>query len=175
MAINLGGLEISKAFLGSTEVISAYLGDVLVYSSEDTTSFITTWRTTTPNETITIPTNSVYVYNYNITTSDGQEFTGVTGDQTITFATAGDYDVSINIDDIVGGAFPSIFFDNTGDKLKIIDIKQWGNIVWRDFSNSFYGCSNLTGSFTDVADTSLVTSLYRTFLGLSDNFLRRTH
>jgi hypothetical protein len=43
----------------------------------DGTSFITTWRTTTTNETITIPTAG-RGYNYNIITSDGQEFTGVT-------------------------------------------------------------------------------------------------
>ena len=125
------------------------------------TYFTTTWRTTTPNETVTIPTNSSYTYNYNIRTSDGQFFAGVTGDKSITFTIPGDYDINIF------GSFPSILFNNTGDKEKIIDIKQWGNIVWRDFSNSFYGCSNLTGSFTDVADTSLVTSLYRTFLEAS--------
>ena len=124
----------------------------------DTTSFITTWRTTGSNESIIIPTAGGG-YNYNITTSDGQTFTGVTGSQTITFATAGDYDVSIS------GDFPRIYFNNGGDKTKLIDIKQWGNIVWTSFENAFFGCSNLTGSYTDAPNLTNVTSLYLTFSG----------
>ena len=122
----------------------------------DTTSFITTWRTTTSNESITIPTTGGG-YNYDISTSDGQTFTGVSGNQTITFATAGDYDVSIS------GDFPRIYFNNGGDKTKLIDIKQWGNIVWTSFERAFYGCSNLTGSFTDAPDLTNVTSIRRVF------------
>ena len=77
----------------------------------DGTSFITTWRTTTANETITIPTDGVG-YNYDISTSSGQTFTGVTGNQAITFATAGDYDVSIS------GDFPRIFLIIVAIKIK---------------------------------------------------------
>jgi hypothetical protein len=119
----------------------------------DTTSFITTWRTTTSNETITIPTTGSG-YNYNVTTSDGQTFTGVTGSQAITFASAGDYDVGIS------GDFPRIYINNNAtNRVKLIDIKQWGNIVWSSFANAFYGCSNLTGSFTDAPNLTNVTSM----------------
>ena len=110
----------------------------------DGTSFITTWRTTSANETITIPTSGGG-YNYDISTSDGQTFTGVTGSQAITFATAGDYDVSIS------GDFPRIYINNdASNKYKIIDVRQWGNIVWSNFQNAFLGAINLTGSFTDA-------------------------
>jgi surface protein len=115
-------------------------------------SFVTTWRTTTPNETITIPTLGSG-YNYNITTSDSQTFNGVTGSQAITFTSAGDYDVSIS------GDFPRIYINNGVDRNKLIDIRQWGNIVWSSFNSAFEGCSNLTGSYTDVANTSNVTSM----------------
>ena len=117
------------------------------------TYFTTTWRTTTPNETITIPTNSSYTYNYNIRTSDGQFFAGVTGDKSITFTSPGDYDINIF------GSFPSIYFNDTGDKEKIIDIKKWGDNIWSSFNSSFHGCSNLTGSYTDVANTVNVTDM----------------
>ena len=100
----------------------------------DGTSFITSWRTTTANETITIPTSGGG-YNYDISTSDGQTFTGVTGSQAITFASAGDYDISIS------GDFPRININNGIDKDKLIDIKQWGNIVWSNFGGSFYAVS----------------------------------
>ena len=126
----------------------------------DGTSFITTWRTTTSNETITIPTNGSG-YNYNITTSDGQSFTSLIGSKTITFATAGDYDVSIS------GDFPSIYFANVGDKTKLIDIKQWGNIVWKSFERAFRGCSNLVGSFTDAPNLTNVTDFSRIFQSCS--------
>ena len=161
MAINLGSASISKLYFGSNEISKAYLGANEVFSSGDTTSFITTWRTTTSNETITIPIIATSVYNYSITTSDGQTFTNISGGKTITFATAGDYDVSIS------GIFPRIYFNNGGDKTKLIDIKQWGNIVWSSFERSFYFCSNLTGSFTDAPNLTNVTSFSRAFLDCS--------
>ena len=122
----------------------------------DTTSFITTWRTTTSSETITIPTDGTG-YNYAISTSDGQSFSGVTGNQAITFAVAGDYDVKIS------GDFPRIYFNDGVDKDKIIDVKQWGNIAWDSFRNAFYGCSNFVGTFTDKPNLSAVTSLNSAF------------
>jgi surface protein len=108
--------------------------------------FITTWRTTTANETITVPTALGLTYNYDLYTSDGQVFTGLTGDATVTFPVAGDYDVSIK------GVFPRITFNNGGDREKIIDIKQWGTIAWGSFQNAFSGCSNLVGTYTDAPD-----------------------
>jgi len=142
-------------------LINVKLGIIYLNSPKsdggDTTSFITTWRTTTSNESVTIPTTGGG-YNYDISTSDGQTFTGVSGNQTITFATAGDYDVSIS------GTFPRIFFNNGGDKTKLIDIKQWGDIVWTSFLVAFGGCSNLTGSFTDAPNLTNVTSMSNMFL-----------
>ena len=161
MAINLGSASISKLYFGSNEISKAYLGANEVFSSGDTTSFITTWRTTTTNETITIPTTGGN-YNYDISTSDGQTFTGVTGSQAITFATAGDYDVSIS------GVFPRININNdASNKDKSIDVKQWGNIVWSSFASAFFGCSNLTGSFTDAPNLTNVTSFDNSFRNCS--------
>ena len=153
MAIKLGSASISKLYLGSNEISKAYLGSSEVFSSGDTTSFITTWRTTTSNETITIPIIATSTYNYSITTSDGRTFNNISGGKTITFATAGDYDVSIS------GIFPRFFFNNGGDKTKLIDIKQWGNIVWTSFERSFRGATNLTGSFTDAPNLTNATNM----------------
>ena len=162
MAINLGSASISKLYLGSNEISKAYLGANEVFSSGDTTSFITTWRTTTANETITIPIIATSTYNYSLTTSDGQSYSGISGGKTITFASAGDYDVSIS------GTFPRIYFNNGGNRNKLIDIKQWGNIVWSSFENAFYGCSNLVGSFTDAPNLTNVTSFSRAFRSASN-------
>ena len=131
---------------------------VEIGSAVDPNLFITTWTISADNEDITIPTAGSG-YNYTVTTSDGRTFTNTTGDQTITFATAGDYDVSIS------GAFPRIAFsEGTGENAaKLIDIKQWGNIAWTNFTNAFRGCSNLVGTYTDAPDLSGVASFNNAF------------
>ena len=155
MAIKLGTSDISKVYLGATEVSKIYLGATEVYSAAS--PFITTWRTTGINQTITIPTTGSG-YNYDITTSDGQSFTGETGNKTITFATAGDYDVEIS------GDFPRIYFNTVGDRLKLVDIVQWGSIAWTSFNSAFNGCDSLTNtSFTDAPDLSSVTDMSAMF------------
>ena len=49
--------------------------------------------------------------------------------------------------------------DNSGDKLKITDIKQWGDVVWSSFQNAFYGCSNMLTTATDAPNLSSVTDM----------------
>lgn len=94
--------------------------------------------------TFTIPTFGGG-YNYKVSTSDGQSFTGVTGNLTITFPDANTlYDISIS------GDFPRIYFNNGTERLKLIDIKQWGDIEWASMQRAFYGCSNTTCTATDV-------------------------
>jgi hypothetical protein len=91
-------------------------------------AFIITVKTdnagTSGTNQFTIPTIGSG-YNYNIQTSDGQEITGNNGNKTITFPTAGTYDVKIT------GNFPRIYFYNAEDRLKLIDIKSWGTILWK--------------------------------------------
>ena len=138
------------------------IGNGILFTSQTrqggggTTSFITTWRTTTTNETITIPTTGSG-YNYDISTSDGQTFSGISGSQAITFASAGDYDVSIS------GAFPRIYINNGVERAKIVDIKQWGNIAWSSLEGAFKGASNLQLTATDAPDLSNVTTLKEIF------------
>ena len=93
-------------------------------------------------------------YNYEVSTSDGQNFTGVTGNLTITFPDANTlYDISIS------GDFPMIYFNNTGDKDKLVDIKQWGDIEWTSMERAFWGCSNMTCTATDAPIASNGVSL----------------
>lgn len=148
MSLKIGNIGISKGYLGSTEITKAYLGSVVVLEGGDTDSFITTWRTTTTNESITIPATGTY----DISTSDGQTFTNVSGSQTITFPTAGDYDVTIS-----NGITRINFQSNSVSNQKIIDIKQWGTAQWSSFNNAFFNCNdNMTISAIDVPNTSNV-------------------
>ena len=82
--------------------------------------FITTWETTTPSETITIPTAPGETYSYDVDWENDGTFDdlGVTGDATHTYPTAGVYTVAVR------GTFPRIFFNNSGDKDKILSAAE---------------------------------------------------
>ena len=134
------------------------------------TAFVFTVQTdnvgTSAANQFTIPTTGTG-YNYDISTSDGQSINGNTGNTTITFPSAGSYDVNIK------GDFPRIYFNNTGDRLKLTDIKNWGITAWSSFEYSFRGCNNLVISATDVPDVSAVSSMiwaFNTCTSLSGSF-----
>lgn len=93
-------------------------------------------------------------FNYNVSTSDGYSASGITGNTTITFPSgAGTHTVTIS------GDFPRIYFNNGGDRLKILDITNWGNMVWASFDNAFRGCNNLQLSATDNPILTSVTNM----------------
>jgi surface protein len=74
---------------------------------------------------------------------------------THTYASSGTYTISIT------GTLPGFRFNNTGDKLKIINISSWG-VLDITTTNTFYGCTNLTCSATD-APTITSTNMTSTF------------
>ena len=123
--------------------------------------FITTWQTTTDDETITIPTFG-NGYDYDIDWGDGTlEFSVDNGDKSHVYETAGTYTVSIS------GAFPRIYFNDSGDKDKILTIEAWGDIAWTNMSDAFEGCTNLQVNATDAPDLSGTTNISRMFSGAS--------
>ncbi|MBX2929637.1 MAG: BspA family leucine-rich repeat surface protein [Saprospiraceae bacterium] len=124
--------------------------------------FITTWKTDNPgtsnSTSITIPTTGSG-YNYEVDwDNDGvYDQTGITGSVTHDFGTAGTYTIRIR------GSFPRIYFNNSGDRQKLLDIGQWGSIAWTSMASAFYGCSNLNISAADVPNLSGVTSMFSMF------------
>ncbi len=99
--------------------------------------FVTTWVTTTANESITIPTTGDG-YNYTVNWGDMKYARNrtFTGDATHEYATPGTYTVSIT------GAFPRIYFNdfrasNTNTTFKIRTIAAWGNIAWTSMNMCF--------------------------------------
>ena len=109
----------------------------------DPSAFITTWETTTPNESITIPTGFGGSFNYDVDWGDSSNTLGATGNTTHTYVDPGVYTVTIT------GTFTRIYFNNTGSKNKIKTIAQWGTTAWTSMANAFFGCSNLTITATD--------------------------
>tara|TARA_R110002051_G_scaffold143507_6_gene216530 strand:- start:56516 stop:58786 length:2271 start_codon:yes stop_codon:yes gene_type:complete len=131
-------------------------------------SFTSIWNTTTTEtgssaaNQVTIPTNPAYItYNYDVDWGDGTTDTGVTGNITHTYATPGTQTISIS------GTFPSIYFndENANDKLKIIEILNWGTIQWQTMENAFYGCENMNFDAINAPDLSQVTTLKNMFRG----------
>lgn len=127
-------------------------------SFSQSTFFTTTWKTdnagSSNSNSITIPTEGTG-YNYDVDWDNDGVFddTGITGDITHSFSSAGTYTINIQ------GTFPRIFFDNGGDKLKILSVDNWGTIQWTSMENAFYGAENLTSAATDSPDLTNVTSL----------------
>jgi len=109
---------------------------------------------TSASDQFTIPTGPfVGSYNYDVDWGDGTTDTGVTTSITHTFlGGAGTYIVKIS------GTFPKIYFNNGGDKLKLLEVQNWGAILWQRMDNSFYGCTNMTITATDAPDFSALTN-----------------
>ena len=132
------------------------------------TPFITTWLTDNPgtsaNDQITIPTTGTG-YNYSVAWENVNDTTisgtngPFTGDTTLTFPQAGTYRVSIS------GDFPRIFFNNTGDREKLLTVEQWGSNPWQSMGSAFYGCRNLTIPAEDAPDLANVMDMSGIFRG----------
>jgi hypothetical protein len=107
---------------------------------------------TSASNQFTIPTTG-QGYAYDIETSDGQTITGLTDGTTITFPSAGTYDIFIS------GRFPRFYFNNTEDKLKLLNLKNFGIYALGSTSqlNAFYGCSNMIITATDIGHFENVT------------------
>lgn len=104
-----------------------------------TQPFLTTWRTTSPNETITLPLASL-VLNLTIQWGDGtQTDTFINSAFPImhNYSSAGLHNVSI-LGDLTG-----FRFEFGGDSTKLIEIKSWGDGFLVD-SNSIYMFANCT-------------------------------
>lgn len=113
---------------------------------------------TSASNQFTIPTTGTG-YLYDIETSDGQSITGLTGGTTITFPSAGTYDVYIS------GSFPQFYFNNTGDRLKLLNLKNFGIYALGSTSQdaSFYGCANMVIIATDMGHFENVDRFFNVF------------
>jgi surface protein len=143
--------------------------DCICVSTTPQEPFITLWNTDTPgtecNTCITIPTFPGETYDYTVDWGDGSDITTHTGDASHDYVIPGIYTISIS------GDFPRIYFNSSAegqDTSKIIDIIQWGDIEWSSMHSAFFGCRNLTGSFTDSPDLSLVNDISYMFAECND-------
>ena len=95
---------------------------------------------------------------YDVDWGDGNTDTGVTDAQTHTYSTSGTYDVAVT------ATTGRIYFNNGGDKAKLLDIKNWGTCAWTSMEKAFYSCRGLSNiSAIDVINLTNCTSLSAMF------------
>ncbi|CAE7311021.1 unnamed protein product, partial [Symbiodinium microadriaticum] len=121
-------------------------------------------RTDADDTQLTIPAFDGPTYDYSVyweNVDDATDFgslAGQTGSATMTGLTGNStYRVEIS------GTFPRIYFNNSGDREKILTIEQWGDIAWTAMNSAFYGCTNLTVPAVDAPDLTGVISLQQMF------------
>ncbi|GAA3640681.1 hypothetical protein GCM10022397_27480 [Flavivirga jejuensis] len=128
--------------------------------------FITTWKTTSDNESITIYINPNITtgYDYQINWGDGSTESNLTGDATHKYASAGTYIVEIS------GDFPAIYsgYNNRINAEKLQTIENWGDITWKSMEKAFAYCTNLTYNATDIPNLDNVTNMASMFFVASD-------
>ena len=88
-------------------------------------AFVTTWKTTSANESIWIPVGDA-TGTYTVTWGDANIDVDVSGNQAHTYKAAGTYTVSIY------GDFPQIYLPyHPESPSKLQSIEQWGDIRWK--------------------------------------------
>ena len=120
----------------------------------DAGDFVTTWRTTTAGESITLPLVGTDI---TVDWGDGNTTTGVLGSVSHPYAAAGDHTVSIT------GGLTGINMLQHADAPKLLSIDQWGDASWTSFEYAFWGTLNMVYNATDEPDLSGVTSMTRMF------------
>ncbi len=125
---------------------------------DDFKPFITSWSVTDGDEiTIPVVTGLTYDFAYVWKDDTGTEIapvTQATGDIVQQFSLTGTVTLEIT------GAFPH--FRNY-PKDKLLDVVQWGDIVWGSFIESFRSWQGAAFSATDTPDLSRVTNMARMF------------
>ena len=134
---------------------------IIINITTDTTSFATTWRTDSDNQSIYIPVHSDMIYNYTIVWGDGTTDTDVIGNAVHRYITAGNYQVKIY------GTYPGIYLNGHVDASKLISIDQWGNNHWKSMNSAFMGASNMVYNTVDIPNLSSVTDTSSMFYGAS--------
>ncbi len=126
--------------------------------TDPSAAFVTTWRTTIPGESITIPVggaDGTYVVDW----GDGHVMTH-TGDAIHAYDTAGNHTIRIS------GDFTRIVLgDDAANAAKLISIDQWGDVQWESMVSAFDGASNMVYNATDSPDISTVADMSWMFAG----------
>ena len=97
-----------------------------------------------------------------------QTFSDLSDAATITFSNGvGTYILEVTPKEV--NPFNRIEFANGGDKSKILDVKQLGNIVWSSFNSAFRGTNNMAFTATDLPNLSVCNDFRNAFRSSAAN------
>jgi surface protein len=132
----------------------------------ESTSFVSKWNTTLTSDVsssstqIALPLVSSGTYDFLVDWGDGNSDIITSYNQVETnhtYSSEGEYTL------VITGTLYGWQFNIRGDRLKIIEITQWGNIRLGNGGSYFSGCINLVLTATDAPDLTGTTTLYRAF------------
>lgn len=129
--------------------------------------FVTTWRTTSPNESITIgeiPLGNTLTYSYDVDwENDGIiDEIGLSTAPSHVYANPGDHQIAIY------KTYPRIYINNHPDATKLISLDSWGDGAWLDLSRAFSGASNMVDKSNDLPHLESCDNLNLTFSGATN-------
>ncbi len=141
-----GTVEVAAGASGSSRV---YVMSAAVTAAPGG-SFVTTWKTESPGESITIPVGGA-TGAYAVDWGDGSTSTH-SGDASHAYASPGTYTVQIS------GDFTRIHLGGDhSNAAKLRSIEQWGTASWATMESAFSGASNMVYRAADAPDLSGVT------------------
>ena len=131
--------------------------------------FASIWNTTKPgatgNNEVQLPLISSGIYLFFIDWGDGTNNTISIWNQPEVihvYSSPGVYNININ------GTLKGWSFNDGGDKEKLLEIQQWGNLYLEQSSGAFWGCSNLKITAIDILNLTGVGTLNSAFRGCSN-------
>lgn len=173
MAPTIGVYSVVKGPISVAQIVDSSSGRQLITTKEKNVTFTSYVFETVPaieeRFVISVKTDNTgtsnddqftlpWIGTYDVDWGDGNKEIGLVNTQTHTYATAGTYDVAVT------ATTGRISFNNGGDKIKLLDIKNWGICTWTGMNTAFYGCNSLTVvSASDTPILSSVSSLYFAF------------
>ncbi len=162
--IALGSFLLGSVALGSVALGSAILGNV----TAPNLPFISQWNTSntsagsSASNQVALPLESTGTYSFTVDWGDGNQDSITVWNQaetTHTYAVPGIYTITIT------GIIDGFRFNNTLDRLKILDISRWGELKIGNNGSYFFGCANWDITASDSPDLSSTTNLSKAFQG----------
>jgi hypothetical protein len=164
MAIKLGNNSINKAYIGNGEIKKMYLGNDIVFDNSVRPFIIEVNLPSGVGSTSSFQFTGA-VGDYDVVAKQSgsivQTFNNLSDESTINLSNGGGVYI-LEVKPKASNGFTGLRFNNTGDRLKLIEIKQWGS--FNDSRQSlFFGCDNLTQIGSDNNWLNSITNGLRMF------------